>query len=115
MVKFHHFLYASHFLLETDQKPPEAILSNSIKQATPRLLRILIRTFAYHSTVKYVPGHTNQLADYLSQLGGQKDTIKVPKLHIHQIINQLSARSDSLNQMRIAIQEDDELALLKLP
>ena len=25
--KFHHFLYASHFILETDQKPLEAILS----------------------------------------------------------------------------------------
>ena len=27
MDKFHHFLYASHFLLETDWKPLEAILS----------------------------------------------------------------------------------------
>ena len=25
--KFHHFLYTSHFILETDQKPLEAILS----------------------------------------------------------------------------------------
>ena len=37
MEKFHHFLYASHFILETDQKPLEAILSKSINQATPRL------------------------------------------------------------------------------
>ena len=29
MEKFHHFLYASHFILETDQKPLEAILSKS--------------------------------------------------------------------------------------
>ena len=36
MEKFHHFLYASHFILETDQKPLEAILSRSINQATPR-------------------------------------------------------------------------------
>ena len=27
MEKFHHFLYASHFILETDQKPLEVILS----------------------------------------------------------------------------------------
>ena len=27
MKKFYHFLYASHFILETDQKPLEAILS----------------------------------------------------------------------------------------
>ena len=51
MEKFHHFLYASHFILETDQKPLEAILSKGINQATPRLHRILIRTFPYHFTV----------------------------------------------------------------
>ena len=28
--KFHHFLYTSHFILETDQKPLEAILSNNV-------------------------------------------------------------------------------------
>ena len=37
MEKFHHFLYASHFILETDQKLLEAILSKSLNQATPRL------------------------------------------------------------------------------
>ena len=30
MEKFHHFLYASHFILETDHKPLEAILSKSL-------------------------------------------------------------------------------------
>ena len=52
MEKFHRFLYASHFTLETDQKPLEAILSQSINQATPRLQRILIRTYPYHFTVQ---------------------------------------------------------------
>ena len=47
MEKFHHFLYASHFVLETDQKPHDAILSKSINQATPRLQRIFIKMFAY--------------------------------------------------------------------
>ena len=42
--KFHHFLYGCHFILETDQKPLEAILSRSLNQATPRLQCILIRT-----------------------------------------------------------------------
>ena len=45
MEKFHYFLYASHLILETDQKPLEAILSKSLNQATPGLQRILIRTF----------------------------------------------------------------------
>ena len=69
--KFHYFLYASHFILETDQKPPEAIFLKGINQATPRLQRIWIRTFHYHFTEQYIPGLSNQLADCLSQLGGQ--------------------------------------------
>ena len=35
MGKFHHFLYASYFTLETDQKPLETILAKSLKEATP--------------------------------------------------------------------------------
>ena len=113
MEKFHHFLYASHFILETDQRPLEAILSKSLNQATPRLQRILIRTFPYMFTVRYVPGVTNQLADCLSHLGDQKDAIKLPKLHMNQITKQLPARCDSLQQLRLATQADDELAILK--
>ena len=111
--KFHHFLYTSHFILETDQKQLEAILSKSLNQVTPRLQRILIRTFPYNFTVCYIPGVTNQLADCLSRLGDQKDTIRPHKLHLHQITQQLSARSDSLHQLRLFMQPDDELALLK--
>ena len=110
---FCHFLYASHFILEMDQKPLEAILSKSLKQATPRLQRILIRTFPYHFTVYYIPGVTNQLAACLSRSGGQKDTIKLPKLHVYQITQHLSTRSDSLNELKVSTQADDELALLK--
>ena len=113
MEKFHHFLYTRHFILDTNQKPLEAIVSKSLNQATPRLQRILIRTFPYNFTVHYIPGATNQLADCLSRLGDQKDTIKLPKLHVYQITQQLSARSESLHQLRVSTQADDELALLK--
>ena len=113
MEKFHHFLYASHFILETDQRPLEAILSKSLNQATPWLQRILIRTFPYTFTVRYIPGTTNQLADCLSQLGNQKDAIKLPKLQVNQTTKQLLARSDSLQQLRVATQANDELAILK--
>ena len=111
--KFHHFLYGNHYILETDQKPLDAILSKSLNQATPWLQRILIRTFPYHFTVHHILGHTNQLADCLSRLSTQNDSIKLPKLHLYQITNQLNARSDSLTQLHVATQEDDELVLLK--
>ena len=64
--KFHHFLYGCHFILETDQKPLEAILSRSLNQVTPRLQCILIRTLPYTFTIRYIPGTKNLLADCLS-------------------------------------------------
>ena len=73
--KFHHFLYGCHFMLETDQKPLEAILSRSLNQATPRLQHILVRTLPYDFTVRYIPGLRNLLADCLSRLGDKEDTI----------------------------------------
>ena len=113
MEKFLHFLYASHFILETDQKPLEAILCKSVNQATPRLQRILIRTFPYNFTAQYIPGVTNQLADCLSWMGDQRDSIKLPKLQVYQITQQWPASSDSLHQLRLSTQGDDELDLLK--
>ena len=113
MEKFHHFLYGKEFKLETNQKPLEAILSKSLNQATPRLQRILIRTFPYHFKVRYILGQTNHVTDCLSRLGFQKDSISLPKLQVNQITNQLKARSDSLHNIWIATQADDKLAILK--
>ena len=42
MEKSHHVLYGTHFILEMDQKPLEAIMSKSLHQAMPQLQRILI-------------------------------------------------------------------------
>ena len=102
-----------NFILETDQKPLEVILLKSLNQATPRLQRILIRTFPYHFKVRYIPGQTNNIADCLSRLGFQKDSISLPKLQINQITSQLKARSNSLHSIWIATQADDKLAILK--
>ena len=111
--KFHHFLSGNEFILETDQKPLEVILLKSLNQATPRLQRILIRTIPYHFKVRYIPGQTNHIADCLSRLGFQKDSISLPMLQINQITSQLKARSDSLHNIQIATQADDKLAILK--
>ena len=99
MEKFHHFLYGNEFMLETDQKSLEVILSKSLNQVTPRLQRILIRTFPYHFKVRYILGQTNPVTDCLSRLGFQKDSISLPKLQVNQITSQLKARSNSLHNI----------------
>ena len=99
MEKFHHFLYGNEFTLETDQKPLQVMLSKSLNHATPRLQRILIRTFPYHFKIRYIPGATNHVADCLSRLGVQKDSILLPIWHINQITSQLKARSDCLHNI----------------
>ena len=98
MEKFHHFLYASHFTLETDQKPLETILAMSLTEA-PQLQQLLIHTFPYDFTVRYIKGSTDQLADCLSSLGCQKDKIELPKLKIHAITKQLHATSDRISSI----------------
>ena len=113
MENFHHFLYGNEFILETDQKSLEAILLKSLNQVTPRLQRILIRTFPYHFKVRYILGQTNHVADCLSRLGFQKDSISLPKLQVNQITSQLKARSDSLQNIQSATQADDKLTILK--
>ena len=113
MEKFHHFLYATKFVLETDQKPLETILAKSLNAVTPRLQRLLIKTFAYDFTVKYLPGENNQLADCLSRLGCLQDKIRLPRLKVHLMTTHLSATSDKLQQIRKATQDNDTMALLK--
>ena len=72
-----------------------------------------MRTFPYHFKIRYVPGTTNHIADCPSRLGVQKDSISLPKLHINQITSQLKARSDSLHNIQLATQADDNLTILK--
>ena len=113
MKKFHHFLYASHFALETDQKLLETILAKSLTEATLQLQQLLICTFPYDFSVRYIKGSTNQLADCLSRLGCQKDKIELPKLKRHAITRQLPATAGILNQFHTEIAQNEELVLLK--
>ena len=108
-----NFLYAKKFVLKTDQKPLETILAKSLNAATPRLQGILIKTFAFDFTVKYLLGEHNQLADCLSRLGCLQDKIKLPRLKMHLVTACLSATTDKLQQIRQATQDDDTMALLK--
>ena len=51
--------------------------------------------------------------DCLLRLEDHKDTIKLPKLHVYLISQQLPVRSNKLQELQEATQADNELALLK--
>ena len=113
MEKFHHFLYASHLTLETDQKPLETNLANSLTEAIPQLQWLLIHTFSYNFKVWHIKGSTNQLAYCLSRLGCQKDRIQLPKLKVHASTKQLPVTANRLNQLHTETAHDEVLSLLK--
>ena len=46
-------------------------------------------------------------------MGDQKDTIRLPKLQVNQITQQLPAQNNSLQQLRMVTQTDNELAIFK--
>ena len=47
MEKFHYFLYGKEFTLETDQKPPVSIYKKQMVEISPRIQRLIVRSFPY--------------------------------------------------------------------
>ena len=69
MEKFHYFLYGKHFhALETDQKPLVSIYKKHMVDISPRIQRLVVRSFPYQPfDVQYRRGKEIPLADALSQ------------------------------------------------
>ena len=47
MEKFHYFLYGKRFILETDQKPLVSIYKKHMVEISPRIQRLVVRSFPY--------------------------------------------------------------------
>ena len=47
MEKFHYFLYGKEFTLETDQKPLVSIYKKHMADISPRVQRLIVRSFPY--------------------------------------------------------------------
>ena len=50
-------------MLQTDQKPLQAILSKSLVEATPWMQRLLLPTIPYDMTVEYIVMTDNIMSD----------------------------------------------------
>ena len=67
MEKFHYFLYGKEFTLETDQKPHVSIYKKRMIDISPRVQRLIVRSFPYLPfKVVYKKGVDIPVADALS-------------------------------------------------
>ena len=69
MEKFHYFLYGKEFTLETDQKPLVSIYKKHMIDITPRVQRLIVRSFPYLPfKVVYKKGIDIPVADTFSHV-----------------------------------------------
>ena len=69
MEKFHCFLYGKEFTLETDQKPLVSIYKKHMVDISPRVQRLIVRSFPYVPfIVIYRKGTDIPVADALSRV-----------------------------------------------
>ena len=83
MEKFHYFLYGKEFTLETDQKPLVSIYKKHMVDISPRVQRLIVRSFPYLPfKVLYKKGKDIPVADALSRVTplDPEDNIQLPSL-----------------------------------
>ena len=89
MEKFHYFLYGKEFTLETDQKPLVSIYKKHMVDISPRVQRLIVRSFPYQPfNVIYKKEKDIPVADALSQVTPMdpEDNIKLPIIAVNLII-----------------------------
>ena len=122
MEKFHYFLYGKEFTLETDQKPLVSIYKKHMVDISPRVQRLIVRSFPYQPfNVVYKKGKDIPVADALSQVTSMdpEDNIKLPIIAVNLITAHilLSAHpqdtfSRKLDQLRKSTAQDNQLTRL---
>ena len=88
MEKFHYFLYGKEFTLETDQKPPVSIYKKHMIDISPRVQRLIVRSFSYLPfKVVYKKGVDIPVADALRCVTPMdpEDNIKLPIIAVNMI------------------------------
>ena len=88
MEKFHYFLYGKEFILQTDQKPLVSIYKKHMIDISPRVQRLIVRSFPYLPfKVVYKKGVDIPVADASSRVTTMdpEDNIKLPIIAVSMI------------------------------
>ena len=89
---YHYFLYGKEFTLETDQKPLVSIYKKHMIDISPRVQRLLVRSFPYLPfKVVYKKGTDIPVADALSRVTPMEpeDNIQLPIIAVNMITTQI--------------------------
>ena len=122
MEKFHYFLYGKEFTLETDQKPLVSIYKKHMVDISPRVQRLIVRSFPYQPfNVIYKKGKDIPVADALSRVTPMdpEDNIELPiiavnliTVHILLCTHPQDTFSRKLDRLRKSTAQDNQLTRL---
>ena len=122
MEKFHYFLYGKEFTLETDQKPLVSIYKKHMVDISPRVQRLIVRSFPYLPfKVVYKKGKDIPVVDALSHVTPMdpEDNIQLPIIavnmittHILMSVESQDSLSNKLDLLRKSTVQDNQLTRL---
>ena len=122
MEKFYYSLYGKEFTLETDQKPLVSIYKKHMVDISPRIQRLIVRSFPYQPFhVIYKKGKDIPVADALSRVTPMdpQDNIQLPIIavnmittHILMSVHPQDTFSQRLDQLRKSTVQDNQLTRL---
>ena len=122
MEKFHYFLYGKEFTLETDQKPLVSIYKKHMVNISPRVQRLIVRSFPYQPfNVTSKKGKDIPVADALSRVTPMdpEDNIQLPIIAVNLITAHILLSTHSqdtfsrkLDQLRKSTAQDNQLTRL---
>ena len=117
MEKFHYFLYGKQFTLETDQKPLVSIYKKHMVEISPRIKRLIVRSFPYQLfDVQYRRGKEIPLADALSRVTPtpvEEDGIQLPIVAVNLITSNIPVSSTEIKLIHEETSKDPTLTLLR--
>ena len=117
MEKFHYFLYGKQFTLETDQKPLVSIYRKHMVEISPRIQRLIVRSFPYQPfDVQYRKGVEIPLADALSRVTPtpvEEDGIQLLIVAVNFITSNLPVSSTEIELIHEETSKDPALTLLR--
>ena len=108
--RFHTYVYASKFTIESDHKPLEMISAKNITCAPPRLQRMFLEVQGYDFNIKYRPGKEIMLADGLSRLPNRA---KNKEINLDIKIQFVQFAEDKMTQLRRESRRDTTLDALQ--